>query len=550
MKQPEIELSEKELKEWGARAMTDTGFVARELLGFNYDIDWKTGRRVNEGKGGVRDGEPYSLMTGIMQDPTKRLVEVLAPRGGLKSSCLLADCVRDKIDNPDGATLMMSGTDPQVRTKSRAIRKVFETNALLAQLFEVDDMRGTPWTVDEWTLAIRKDHSITDPSFKSGSLMRIPTGGHYNRIYLDDLIDWRNCRTPEQLELARKLMHLIMPLRVPGAKIIVTGTRYNPADIYSYIDQMPGWEKLILGCGFECEEGADGLWRLRGTPKFPHLTKEYLEEQLRTMNFEEFCSQYLNRHVSGVMQAFKREWFKTLEWDESMRGLTTWIVLDSATSTKKGACLSVAFVIGLDAARNIYLLDGFVGRVEPGQFVDELFSMHVRWQSRTNLTGWTVEQVTMAQVLQSWLTAESRRRGIRLNIREIPRSGGERSKDDRIRRLQPKMRAGEFYVVSTFPTTFRDGTKVKCLWDPTAFLDTNTQKRLPGGELVEQFAQFPDYPLKDIADALADIEYVYKNGEQACYYRRPTSASMPQPRIDSRAQPGQDWLRGLGPPPA
>jgi hypothetical protein len=542
-----IELSLKELEKWMFHAMTDTGFVARELLGFNYDLDWKTGRRVNDGTGGIRNEPPYTLMTELMQDPDERLVEILAPRGGLKSSCLTADCVRDKIANPDFATLMMSGTDPQVRTKSRAIRKVFDKSEQLRQVFKVDSLRGEPWTVDEWTLSIRQDHTITDPSFKTGSLIRIPTGGHYHRIYLDDLIDWRNCRTPEQLELAKKILHLIMPLRVPGAKIIVTGTRYNPGDIYSYIDSMPGWKKLILGCGFEVEEGKDGLWTLRGDkPMFPHLTKEYLTEQLRTMSFEEFCSQYLNRHVAGLSQAFKREWFQPLEWDNSMTGLTTWIVTDAATSVSKTACLSVAVVVGLDSARRIYLLDAFVGKVEPGQYVDELFALHTKWSARTQMTGWTMETVTLTQVLKSWLDAEARRRGLRLNIRDISRSGGERSKDERIKRLQPKLRAKELFVVSTFPTTYRDQQKVKVLWDPVGFTDSNTQERLPSGELVEEFAQFPYYPWKDIADALADIEYVYKSGEQACYYRKPAAAPQLQQRIDSRPAAGQDWISRLG----
>lgn len=543
-----IELSRDELVKWSQRAMVDAGFVGRELLGFNYDIDWKSGKRVNEGKGGLRDEPPYTLMTGIMQDPEKRLVEILAPRGGLKSSAITSDCVRDKIANPDNATLMMSGTDPQVRTKSRAIRRVFETNEKLKELFGLDDLRGEPWTVDEWTLAIRQDHTITDPSFKTGSLIRIPVGGHYHRIYLDDLIDHRNCRTPDQMDLAKKILHLIMPLRVPGAKIIVTGTRYNPADIYSYIDTMPGWEKLILGCGFEAEEAPDGLWRLRGKPMFPHLTQEYLTEQLRTMSLEEFCSQYLNRHVSGVMQAFRREWFQPCRWEPWMKGLSTWILTDSATSKKQGACLSAALVVGLDSQRRIFLLDGFAGRVEPGQFIDELFGLHVKWAERTHLMGWTMEDVTMAQVYRSWIDAECVRRGLRILVQSISRSGGERSKDDRIRRLQPKLRAGELYVVDTFPTTYRDGAKNRVLWDPTGFLDSNTQKRLPGGEMVEQFAQFPDYPLKDIADALADVEYMNKKGERACYYRKPAGAVSlhSSNRVDNRTGPGQDWLSSLG----
>lgn len=553
---PSIELSAAEMEKWVTRALCDTGFVCRELLGFNYDIDHKTNRKINIGSGGVRDCAPFTDIARFMDDPAIMLAMVLAPRGGLKSSVVRGDCTRNILCNPDSATLFMSGTTPQVDKWSRSIRKVFEESTLLEAMFGMP-LPGDPWTVSEWTISARRDKTIADPTFRTGSLMRLPTGGHYNRIYLDDLIDWRNCRTQLQLDTARAVLHLIQPLRLPGGKIIVTGTRYNPGDLYSYIETLPGWSKLVLGTGFEIQETASGLYSLTGEkPLFPHLTKDYLEEQLRSMAFEDFCAQYMNRHVAGLSAVFRREHFQSVQWEEPMSGLTTWILTDSATSTKKGACASVALVVGLDAARRIYLLDGFVGRVEPAEFVEELFSLHVRWQQRTNLAGWTIEKVTMAQMLQGWITSESRRRQIRLNIREIPRSGGERSKDDRIRRLQPKFRAGDIYVVDTFPRTYRDSMKVKTLWDPEGYTDTNSQKKLPGGELVEQFAQFPYYPWKDIADALADAEYYYRDNEPACYVRRAPPAVPQQaygaaqrarePWIDGRQSAGNDWLRGLG----
>ena len=552
MNEPIVELSEAELQRWFEHAMTDTGFVARELLGFNYDLDWKNeGRKINVGTGGVRDEPPYTTMCEAMASPEDQLLMELAPRGGLKSSCALADVVRAIIGNPDSANLYMSGTDPQVRTKSRGVRRVFERNENLRRVFGLDDLRGTPWTIDEWTVAMRTDVTVVDPTFRTGSLKRPPTGGHYQRIYLDDLIDWRNCRSIEQLELARMVLGLVLPLRVPGGKIIVLGTRYNPGDIYSHIDSLPGWRKLVLGTGFEIEEQKDGLFRLVGErPMFPNLPREFLEQQLASMPFEDFCAQYLNRHVAGLSAAFRRHDFQAVPWDDRMADLSCWILTDSATSRKKGASFSVALLVGIDKARRIYLLDGFVGRVEPFDYVNELFALHVRWMDRVQLLGWTMEAVTHQMVYKSWIETESVRRGIRLNIREIPR-GGDRDKDDRILRVQPTVRARDLFVVDTFPRTFRDGLQLKSLWDPQGYLDTNTQQKLPGGELVEQFAQFPYYPWKDIADAISDVAYKYKDGQWACYWRVPRDLARYDERhiatpVDSWNDRGQDWLRSLG----
>ena len=549
-----IELSEKELEKWMAQAMTDPVFVAREILGFNYDVDRKTNRKINVGTGGIMNQPPFTTMLDGMRDRENLLFMCLAPRGGLKSSCVVSEITRRYFDNPNRAQLFMSGTDAQVNKWSRTVRDVFEFNPLVRlALNNGESLKGKPWTVGEWILSCRTEQ-YADPSFCTSTLKKQRTGGHYHDIWIDDLIDWRNCRTPEALELAKGVLHIIKPLRLPGTKVVMTGTRWNPGDVYSYAQSLPGWKCLVLGNGYEIEEGADGLYHLtKGPGLFPQLTKDYLEEQLHSMELEDFCAQYMNMHVSGLTQAFRREWFQSLEWEPWMHQLTGWIVTDAAVSTRKGACMSTAIVVGIDRNHRIYLLDGFAGKVEPGQFVDELFGLHIRWQHQVNLTGWTIEKVTLGLMLEGWIEAESRRRGLRLNIREIPRSGGERSKDDRIRRLQPRFRAKEVFVVSTFPRTFRDNLKLRSLWDPAGHREPNTQENLPGGELVEQFAQFPFYPYKDIADALADVEYVYKDGERACYWRPPNEqsqiASVGHP-VDAGRASGQDFMRSLGPAPS
>jgi hypothetical protein len=551
-------LSERELEQWLRHAMKDSGFCGRELLGFNYDVDWKTEQRVNVGLGGLRDEDPYREMLQRIQgtEDGSKMFLLLGPRGCLKSTGLASDCFRHIFNDPETSVLYASGSDEQVDDKSTAIRNCFEFNDTVHRALGVENgkaLRGNPWRKKAWTLSLRKDKSNSNPTFKTGTLKRFPTGGHYNRIYVDDLIDWRNCSSPDALEKARIIMKLIPPLRLPGARVIVAGTRYHPLDLYSHIETLNGWDKMVIGCGFEIEKRADGTYRLHGKPTFPHLSLEYLQEQIDTMEFVDFCAQYQNKHITNFMQLFHREWFKPVRWEDWMKHeLTTWILVDVATSTKQTACLSVVFVVGLDRNRRIYLLDAEAGRMEGTQLLEAVFSFHEVWSRKTNMGGVTMENVTANQMLMGFLKEEERKRGVRLNLRTVHRAGAVRQKDKRISNLEPTARAGNIHVVvDTFPRDYVDEGKKKILYDQQGFLDTNTGERLPGGELVDQFVMHPLMPpeRKDMADCLADIEQsVGRNGEMLCYWRKPAVAFSHTPSsrpLDARPAGQFDWLRKM-----
>ncbi len=574
------EMTERDLVRWVARATSDAGFCAREILGYDYDIEVREEpgpggkmvlreHRVNVGTGGVRDEPPYSdIVHGVQGlDSDNPNFMVLAPRGGYKSSILKGDCVCFLLGDLNRGVLYMSAQDDQVNKRSVEIRKVFETNELIHRMLGIDhhqplrkrisEIKGVPWQTKEWVFSERFRTNVRDiQTMQTGTLARPMTGGHYDRIYLDDLIDQRNCRNQQALEKARSVLSMVMPLTNPGARVIVAGTRYHPGDIYSHIESLGGWDTMILDCGFEIERTETGRYRLYGTPRFPHLSLDYLQQKANTMVFTEFVSQYMNRHVTDFVQVFSREQFKCVHWDPWMgQHLTVWILVDTATSMKPDACLSAILAVGLDEQRRAYLLDGRVGRFEGYQILEHMFSMHQRWSQKATVGGVTMENVTANQMLCSFLDQEQRRRGIRLNIRTLNRAGNENAKNKRISSLEPRFRAGDLYVVvDTFPRTYEIDGKEKLLFAPDAYYDTKSERHYPGGELVEQFIQHPHMPLnrKDIADCLADIDYTQRDGEQLCYWQRPP-ASFPKVmggrELAPRAWRGQDWLGRIGRPP-
>lgn len=562
-----VEMSRKELVQWMRHAMTDAGFCARELMGYDYDIDFRTQHRINVGTGGLRDQDPYRKMIRTIQglDSDSKQVVVLAPRGGLKSSGMAADAVRFIFEDPNRGMLLMSGTDSQVLDKSKTIRNVFEFNKHIHRAWDIDPakarkrgerrIQGTPWRLTEWELGVRTIQRDI-PTFKTGTLRKPPTGGHYDLIHVDDLIDWRNVRKPEQIELSKTVMKLIEPLTTPGARIVVAGTLYNPLDLYTWLMQREGWEILLMDCGFSIVEIGQGKWRLEGEPAFPNLTKEYLQFKLNTMDPVDFTAQYMNRYMSNITQKFRREWFKAVHWEGWMKDeLTIWILADTATSKKESACLTAMLVVGIDRERRKFLLDASIGRFEGGEIIDRLFSFYDVWGKRGTMGGITMEETGVNQMLGGFLEQEQRKRQIRLNIRTIRRSANERGKKGRISDMEPTFRAGDVHVViDTFPKTFVKDNKEVVLFDPTGYKSPDNGQLLPSGELVDQFILHPNTPpeKRDIADSFADIEQKYRNGEQLCYWvkPRPMFARLPGARramaLAHRPTAGNDFLQRLG----
>lgn len=559
-----LRANEEQLDLFFRKATTDTGFVAREIMGFNYDLDYQSKggqKRINVGTGGVRDSGSQQESIDFI-DAEHEFSMCLEPRGTYKSCKAEALVVKHILANPDFKVAYMMKSEPQAKKKSLAIRRQFEKNPIIRDLFSLEP--GDHWTDRAWTVSGATDYSNDNPTFQVGSRQKPLTGGHPNLIIIDDFWDFEVCKTADQFATTEMAIEMIAPLRVPGGRVLAFGTRYKPGDLSQYAEKK-GWGMHVRGCGYEVFTNSDGDLDLKGEALYPHLTREFLLSQLRKgMGLETFCSQYLNIFTSDLHNPIRREFFMKANWQEPMRDLSTWILVDAATSRKKGSSYTAMAVVGIDQTRNYFLLDGFLGRQEPSKTVEMLFDLVVKWQDRVNFRGVTMEHVTHHEVFHSWIKQEQVRRGLRLNIREVPRGFGEQSKKDRIKRMEPVLRSKRFHIVDTFPRMFNDGTRMRPLWDPSGYKDPSTGLSIPGGELVRQFLEVDSSKVLDFADALADLEHIYKKSQDwVCYYsaasapyviRRPWTPSWRRERnaghLDSGHRMGPDWMDRLGPAPS
>jgi len=512
-------------KDFVAQCLKDTGYLCRNLLGWNYDMrkDPASGKQVkaNIGTGGVRDNGPHRMMTDFLDDPATHHKVMLAPRESYKSTILQGFVTRQILKDPNVRILYGMRTDDQVFKKARAIKRSLESEEIVS-LF--GDQKSDFWQDLEFTVAGRTKVNLQEPTFSTFSLKSPPTGGHFDYIIFDDPVDDRDYINNDSAEKAESMIQMCDPLLTTAGYLILVGTRYHDQDVYGVRSNNEEWSFFSLDSGVTIERTDKGF-ELAGQPRFGHHDKEYLYGKLRRMGYNKFLSQYMNVVPQGLHQPFRREDFQAIRWDEDMRGLSGYILTDTAVSEDDKACYSVIAYIGFDARNVAYVLDLRVGRWPPVEFVQTLFEVYQTWQQRCNHIGEVFEEIGLNTVFMAPIHEEARRRKVRLNIIKLKR-GIKNRKVERIQRLEARFNDRTVYIVDTVPKLFRDIGGNRVLWDPKGYIDPATGASLPGGELVEQFVRFPVHQYRDIPDALADMDAFDGNtGARLLFYRK-------APRID------------------
>ena len=514
------------------RALSDTGFLARDVLGYNYDEDAATGKRINVGKGGIVDSGKTKEIIELLDSDTQ-FVLIKAPRESRKSTILQCFVIRQILRNPNVRICYIGRTDDVTKGKAIAIRAQLERidrDDGLAKLF--GKQIGEKWEETEFTVAGRTHVGLQNATFTAFSMDSFPTGGRFDFVILDDFIDHTNVNTPEQNRKSKEKWGLLQPFMANGGRIVVVGTTWADDDLYAHMESSPLFQPphggcVVCGAGVRVvtsDTGKLDLEVLDTGITFPHLTRDYLLKKLHGMALEgkvdHFCRQYLNEATSRSTTAFHRSYFQWIGWGDDMRGLSGYLLTDTATSLEEEGCYSVIAYAGLDASDNIYLLDLRVGHWEPDEFKDQFFSVLEEWQGRVNHCGETWEKIQLTTAYRSAIEGDSRARKTRLRTIEMPRPP-KSQKWGRIMRLQPPMRNKRFYVVNTIPRTFVDVDGVKCLFDPNGHHDAQLKRWLPSGELVDEFVKAN--AKRDIPDALAmllEYEKVAANRyKRMCVYK-------------------------------
>lgn len=403
-------------------------------------------------------------------------IDLWSREHGKSSIITFGQTISDILNDPEITFGLFSHTRPIAKAFLRQIMRELEENQVLHKAFPDilwgQNIKQSPkWSEDDGIIVKRKGNPKEATIEAWGLVDGQPTSKHYKVLLYDDIVVRDSVTNPEMIAKTMEALEQSYNLGVtPGGHRRFIGTRWHYNDAYSSIKTrgtaIPREHPGRLG---GTEDGEPVLW-----------TEEIHAEKLRDMLSFTYACQILLNPKADAMQGFKREWLQFYKAVDHSK-MTKYMLVDAASSKRKGSDFTAIWIIGLGLDQNYYALDLIRDRLNLTERASAVFEMHRKWrplQVRYEKYG------CMADIehLESRMELES----YRFKIKEV---GGATPKPDRIKRLLPIFEQGRFFLPRTLHKTTWDKTTVDLV---NVFVE-------------EEFMPFPNGAHDDAFDSLARI---------------------------------------------
>lgn len=380
------------------------------------------------------------------------------------------------LNNPDITIGIFSHTRPIAKAFLRQIMRELQENVVLHNTFPDilwgKNVKESPkWSEDDGIIVKRRSNPKEATVEAWGLVDGQPTSKHFLVLDYDDIVVAASVTTPDMIQKTLSGLEQSYNLGVtPDGVRCFKGTRWNYNDAYATIKER---ETAIVrehpGKEGGTNEGRSVFW-----------PEEVHEEKRRSMGIYNYSAQILLNPKEDSLQGFQRDWIQYYHNVDENK-LTKYILVDAASSKKKGSDYTAMIVVGLGADNNYYILDIVRDRLNLKERADRLFELHRKYkpkQVRYEKYG------AMADIehMQDRMEQET----YRFRITEV---GGQTSKEDRIKRLLPIFEGGRIY----FPKTLH-----RTNWDKK----TEDLVKL---FVEEEYMAFPVGSHDDMLDSLARI---------------------------------------------
>lgn len=327
---------------------------------------------------------------------------------------------------------IFSHTRPIAKGFLRQIKTELETNQTLQELFP-DVLYANPrkeavkWSEDDGITVRRKSNPKEQTIEAWGLVDGQPTSKHFFTLVYDDVVTRESVTSPEMIAKTTAALELSYSLGTVGGPRRFIGTRYHFNDSYKTIlDRKSAIARVHAAT-------SDGT--MEGEPVF--MPREVLEEKRRDQGPYTFSCQMLQNPKADQSQGFQEGWLRYWEKDPS-KGTNRYILVDPAGEKKKSSDYTSAWVIGLAADNNYYVLDIVRDRLNLTERAALVMQLHRKWkpkQVRYEKYGKDAD----IEHIRSVQEAENYRF-------EITAVGGSLAKPDRIKRLIPLFEQGRIYL--------------------------------------------------------------------------------------------------------
>lgn len=400
-------------------------FLCYEMLGFK---DWDL----------VHD----ELETFLARPSNKKAL--LLPRDHLKTSIVtIGKSIQFILNNPNVRILIANQIWDFARKILYEIKANLDDKTDLPKIF--GQFKSDAWNTD-YIVIKGRTKALKEPTIMTTGVEAETTGGHYDVIFLDDLMGHQNSQTPEQREKAKRFRRSMISLLEPGGQIIDVGTRWHQDDTFSDIFEKESdyYDVMVR----KVIENGKIIFPKKFNKKFDPKTKtwtqvpehcdDYITHLKKSMTSGEFSSQFMNEPIDDENQLFKESYFKY--YDKRPERLFVSMSIDPAISEKQSGDYFAINVAGMDADYNIYVLDSLKGHWRVSEQIQNIFSMYLKWKPAT--IG--LETIAYQKALKSWIEEKMRQTGTYFPITEFRRNTNE-SKEFRIKAMEPFYREGKVF---------------------------------------------------------------------------------------------------------
>lgn len=336
-----------------------------------------------------------------------------APRDHGKSvACAFVLPIKRILNDQNYRILIGQKRAEQAKKSVRLLRQVFEKNTKVIEDF--GDIRGRPW--EKHMFYVKRTiggMQAKDPTVEGVGVEGAITGGHFDLIVLDDILDEENTKTEtRRAAIDNWLRGTVLPLMEPQTQIIIICTRKHYRDSYGWLLENPFYYHPKCrfddyghhnACGFRAitvEPQYDYIWDEEGRTITGVKVKgdyEVLEPALRGIEWlllkrGEVGDIYFRREYqndpSGMQGIFFHDewlgrWVWPHEWNDSYKDslvdyrilppigeMSRYISIDPAIKKGPQNDMFGMAIHGVDSGGHVYLLDTFEEQIEFPEQVD------------------------------------------------------------------------------------------------------------------------------------------------------------------------------------
>lgn len=396
--------------------------------------------------GGPAWGSIHDDIETMLTRPAKRRL-ILCPRGHFKTSIVTkAYAVKRMLNNPNIRILIANQVWDRARDILFEIKEQLTTKSDLPKIF--GSFVSGRWREEEIVIA-QRTAALSAPTIGTTGVEAEMTSSHFDLIIVDDIQGLQNCQTKDQRDKVKRFLRSLTALLDPGGELIVIGTRWHFDDVYQEIlDNQKDYYDVMIR---QVIEDGKIIFPEKFNLTFDHNLKDWAFTKTPTMDYidflkqdmgPDFYSQYMNTPIDEVTQMIKREYFKY--WERRPEGLYVALTVDPASSIEQRSDYTALVVCGMDAKRNIYVLDTLRGHWgSPSEKVQNIVQMVDKWHP--NVIG--IEGVGFQKELKYWLEELVLKERHLPPIQEI-KAPPTRSKFMHLKSVEPYFRNGMVYHAS------------------------------------------------------------------------------------------------------